>query len=128
MTDDGMPVSELGRHHDPDDRGFASDNYAGVHPEILEALSLANGGHVSSYGADEYTAAAGRVFQSHFGERAEVYFVFNGTGANVVSLQSMTERWDAVICADSAHINVDECGSPEKIAGLKLLAVPTTDG
>jgi threonine aldolase len=116
------------RHHDPAERGFASDNYAGVHPEILEALALANGGHLGAYGADPYTAAATEVVRSHFGAQAEVFFVFNGTGANVISLQAMTERWDAVICAESAHINVDECGAPEKIAGLKLLTVATPDG
>jgi threonine aldolase len=121
-------VDGLTRHHDPGERGFASDNFAGVHPEILTALAAANGGHVTSYGADPYTAAAHEVIRSHFGEQAQVFFVFNGTGANVVSLQSMTERWDAVICAESAHINVDECGAPEKIAGLKLLAIPTPDG
>lgn len=116
------------RRHDPTERGFASDNYAGVHPEILAALAAANGGHVSSYGADAYTAAATEVLRGHFGAQAEVFFVFNGTGANVISLQAMTERWDAVICAETAHINVDECGAPEKIAGLKLLSVATPDG
>jgi threonine aldolase len=121
-------VSAPTRHHDPTERGFASDNYAGVHPEILSALALANGGHVGSYGGDAYTAAASAALRSHFGAQAEVFFVFNGTGANVISLQAMTERWDAVICAESAHINVDECGAPEKIAGLKLLSVATPDG
>jgi threonine aldolase len=116
------------QHHEPSERGFASDNYAGVHPEILDALAVANGGHVTSYGADPYTAAATEVFRAHFGPQASVFFVFNGTGANVVSLQSMTQRWDAVICAETAHINTDECGAPEKIAGLKLLTVPTPDG
>lgn len=115
-------------HHDPSERGFASDNYAGVHPELLAAIARANGGHVTSYGADPYTAAAQEVFRFHFGEQAQVLFVFNGTGANVVSLQAMTQRWDAVICAETAHINTDECGAPEKIAGLKLLTVPTPDG
>ena len=117
-----------GQHHDPGRRGFASDNYAGVHAEILDALARANGGHVGSYGADPYTDAAIEVLRGHFGADAEVFFVFNGTGANVVSLQAMTKRWDAVICAESAHINVDECGAPEKIAGLKLLSVATPDG
>jgi threonine aldolase len=117
-----------GQHHDPARRGFASDNYAGVHPEILGALAVANGGHVGSYGADPYTSAAVEVLQGHFGADAEVFFVFNGTGANVVSLQAMTQRWDAVICAESAHINIDECGAAEKIAGLKLLSVATPEG
>jgi threonine aldolase len=116
------------RQHDPELRGFASDNYAGVHPQILDALALANGGHQVSYGEDAYTESLQQVFKHHFGPAAHAYPVFNGTGANVVALQSMTERWDAVICAESAHINVDECGAPEKVAGLKLLALPTPDG
>jgi threonine aldolase len=115
-------------HHDPTRRGFASDNYAGVHQEILAALAVANGGHVGSYGGDPYTAAAVEVLRGHFGADAEVYFVFNGTGSNVLSLQAMTKRWDAVICAESAHINIDECGAAEKIAGLKLLPAATPDG
>jgi threonine aldolase len=114
--------------HDPDARGFASDNYAGIHPEVLEAIARANGGHQVAYGADVYTQHLQSVFQQHFGADATAYPVFNGTGANVISLQAMTERWDAVICAESAHINVDECGAPERIGGLKLLAVPTPQG
>jgi threonine aldolase len=114
--------------HDPDARGFASDNYAGIHPEILEAITRANGGHQAAYGADVYTQHLQSIFQQHFGTDATTYPVFNGTGANVVSLQAMTERWDAVICAESAHINVDECGAPERVGGLKLLAIPTCQG
>ena len=114
--------------HDPDARGFASDNYAGIHPEILAAIARANGGHQVAYGADVYTRHLQGVFQQHFGADATAYPVFNGTGANVISLQAMTERWDAVICAESAHINVDECGAPERVGGLKLLAVPTPQG
>ena len=114
--------------HDPQARGFASDNYAGIHPEILEAIGRANGGHQVAYGGDVYTRQLQGVFQQHFGADASAYPVFNGTGANVVSLQAMTERWDAVICAESAHINVDECGAPERVGGLKLLAVPTPQG
>jgi threonine aldolase len=116
------------RRHDPESRGFASDNYAGVHPEILDAIAIANGGHQISYGEDAYTEHLQEVFRAHFGLSATAYPVFNGTGANVVSLQAMTERWESVICAESAHINVDECGAPEKIAGLKLLTVATPDG
>lgn len=114
--------------HDPEARGFASDNYAGIHPEILEAIGRANGGHQVAYGADVYTRHLQDVFQQHFGAAATSFPVFNGTGANVISLQAMTERWDAVICAESAHINVDECGAPERVGGLKLLAVPTAEG
>jgi threonine aldolase len=114
--------------HDPDYRGFASDNYAGVHPEILEAIALANGGHQVSYGEDAYTEHLQEVFRAHFGPEAEAFPVFNGTGANVIALQAMTDRWQSVICAETAHIHVDECGAPEKVAGLKLLPVPTPDG
>jgi threonine aldolase len=116
------------QRHDPESRGFASDNYAGVHPEILAAIARANGGHQTSYGEDDYTRAVQEVFKAHFGPQAEAFPVFNGTGANVTGLQAMTERWQSVVCAESAHINVDECGAPEKIAGLKLLPVPTPDG
>jgi threonine aldolase len=121
-------VTHLLPLHDPDARGFASDNYAGIHPEILQAIGRANGGHQVAYGADVYTGHLQGVFRQHFGAGAIAYPVFNGTGANVVSLQAMTERWDAVICAESAHINVDECGAPERVGGLKLLAVPTLEG
>lgn len=116
------------RRHDPRVRGFASDNYAGVHPEVLTALALANGGHQVAYGGDDYTVHLQEVFRRHFGPRAEAFPVFNGTGANVTALQAVTERWGAVICAESAHINVDECGAPERVGGLKLLTVPTEDG
>jgi threonine aldolase len=121
-------ATDAKRHHDPEVRGFASDNYAGVHPEILAAIALANGGHQTAYGGDDYTAHLLRVIRSHFGPRAEAFPVFNGTGANVVALQALTDRWGAVICADSAHIHVDECGAPERVGGLKLLTVPTEDG
>lgn len=123
MTD---PV--LSRLHDPARKGFASDNHAGVHPEVLQALATANGGHVGAYGADPYTEALQDVTRRHFGEQAVCHPLFNGTGANVVALAAMTDRWDAVICTATAHAHVDECGAPEKVAGVKLLAVPTPDG
>ncbi|MFD7922126.1 threonine aldolase family protein [Streptomyces sp. NPDC059740] len=126
--EEGGARTDVRRRHDPEERGFASDNYAGVHPEVLAALAVANGGHQSSYGADAYTARLQEVVRGHFGPTAEAYPVFNGTGANVVALQAVTERWGAVICAESAHINVDECGAPERVGGLKLLTVPTPDG
>ncbi|WP_419993254.1 threonine aldolase family protein [Streptomyces boninensis] len=116
------------QRHNPESRAFASDNYAGVHPEILAAIALANGGHQVSYGEDEYTEALQQIFRSHLGPYATAYPVLNGTGANVVALQAVTDRWGAVICADSAHIHVDECGAPERVGGLKLLTVPTPDG
>ena len=114
--------------HDPSVRGFNSDNCAGVHPEILAAISAANGGHQPSFGADVYTSHLQEVFRGHFGERAEAYPVFNGTGANVVGLRAMTELWSGVICADSSHANMDEGGAPERVGGLKLLPVATPDG
>ena len=116
------------RLHDPDARGFASDNYAGVHPEVLAAIAAANGGHQVAYGEDVYTARLQEVMATHFGARAQAFPMFNGTGANVVSLQSMLPRWGAVICAETAHIHADENGAPERIGGLKLLTVPTPDG
>ncbi|WP_406288568.1 threonine aldolase family protein [Embleya sp. NBC_00896] len=123
-----MPERPLTPRHDPNARGFASDNYAGIHPEVLAAIGTANGGHQVSYGEDVYTEHLTDVFRAHFGDRAQVFPVFNGTGANVVGLQAMTDRWESVICAETAHINVDECGAPEKVAGLKLLTVAAPDG
>ncbi|MFH5879498.1 threonine aldolase family protein [Arthrobacter sp. NA-172] len=117
-----------GRLHDPSIRGFASDNYSGVHPEILAALAAANGGHQVSYGEDQYTERLQEVMEQHFGEGIECFPVFNGTGANVLSLQSLLPRWGAVVCASTAHINMDENGAPERIGGIKLLHVPTPDG
>ncbi|GGV00587.1 threonine aldolase [Streptomyces litmocidini] len=122
------PRTDARRHHDPSVRGFASDNYAGAHPEVLAALALANGGHQVAYGEDQYTEHLQRIMHSHFGPTAEAFPVFNGTGANVTALQALTDRWGAVICAESAHINVDEGGAPERMGGLKLLTVPTPDG
>lgn len=120
-----MPISPL---HDPQWRSFASDNYAGVHPEALAAIAAANGGHQVAYGEDAYTERLREVIRTHFGAPAQTYPVFNGTGANVVGLTSLLPRWGAVITAESAHINTDEAGAPERVTGLKLLTVPTPDG
>lgn len=109
-------------------RDFASDNYAGVHPEIMHALVSANIDHQISYGEDEYTARLQQVAANNFGDHAKIYPVFNGTGANVTALQAMAPNRGAVICAQTAHIHVDEAGAPEHVAGLKLLPVPTPDG
>lgn len=109
-------------------RSFASDNNAGVHPEIIQAIANANQGHVIAYGDDQYTARATRQFQRLLGRDVAVYFVFGGTGANVLGLQAVTKSYHAVICAETAHINVDECGAPEKFTGCKLLSVSTPDG
>jgi len=109
-------------------RGLASDNFAGIHPDIVNAMVAANEGHAVAYGGDPHTAAALDCFREHFGEQIEVFFVFLGTAANVLSLQAATEPFQAVICADSAHIHVDECGAPERHTGCKLLTVPAPDG
>lgn len=116
------------RIHDPQWRGFASDNYSGVHPEVLLALADANEGHQVAYGEDDYTRALTAVVKEHFGDRAEVFPVFNGTGANVVALTSMMPRWGAVICSSLAHIHTDEGGAPERVSGLKLFTVPAETG
>ncbi|NKY38474.1 beta-eliminating lyase-related protein [Cellulomonas septica] len=116
------------RLHDADHRDFASDNYAGAHPEVLAALVDANGGHQTAYGADAYTARLQEVVGAHFGAGATAYPVFNGTGANVLSLQALLPRWGAVVCAETAHIQTDENGAPERVGGLKLLTVATPDG
>jgi len=108
-------------------RSFASDNNAGVHAQVLEALARANVGHVVGYGDDPYTARAVAKFREHLGD-VEVFFVFNGTGANVLSLQALTRSYQAVICTEAAHIYTDECGAPEKLTGCKLLPVATASG
>ena len=109
-------------------RSFASDNNAGVHPEIIEAVKAANEGHVLAYGGDPFTERAIKLFQKHFGRDIAVYFVFGGTGANVLGLKAITKSHQAIICADTAHPNTDECGAPEKYTGCKLLDLPTPDG
>jgi threonine aldolase len=107
--------------------GFASDNHAGVHPEVMAALAAANEGHAEAYGADPWTARAAQRFRDHFGPAARAFPVFNGTGANVLCLEALTQRWQAIVCARTAHLHVDECGAPER-AGRKLLVVDTPDG
>ena len=114
--------------HDRAARGFASDNYAGIHPEVLQAITEADQGHQGAYGGDAYTARLQQVMAEHFGEGVQAFPVFNGTGANVMGLQSMLPRWGAVIAASTAHIHVDEGGAPERMGGFKLLTVDTPDG
>jgi threonine aldolase len=109
-------------------RSFASDNNAGVHPEILRAVAEANRGHAVGYGDDPYTAAVVKQFKQQFGPDSEVFFVFNGTAANCLSLKALTNSYHAVICSEASHIYTDECGAPEKFTGCKLLPVPVTNG
>jgi threonine aldolase len=109
-------------------RSFASDNNAGIHPEVLRAISAANQGHVVGYGDDPYTQSAVRKFKQHFGPDIDVFMVFNGTAANCLSLAALGDSYHAVICSEAAHIYNDECGAPEKFTGCKLIPIPTTDG
>ena len=109
-------------------RGFASDNNAGVHPEVLDAIARANQGHVIAYGDDPYTQSAVKKFEEHFGSHIDVFFTFNGTGANVLGLQALNRPFHAVLCSDYAHIYTDECAAPEKHIGCKLIPLPHQDG
>jgi threonine aldolase len=109
-------------------RGFASDNSATIHPDVLDAITRVNVGHTFGYGHDDYSLTVERRVAECFGPDASAFFVFNGTGANVLSLRAACRRFEGVICAESAHLNVDECGAPEAMGGLKLLTVPGVDG
>ncbi len=109
-------------------RGFASDNNAGVHPEIMKAMTAVNDGHTIAYGDDPYTASALRKIKQVFGENVNPYFVFIGTAANVLGLDAMTKPYHSIICAETSHIHEDECGAPERWTGCKLLSVETSDG
>lgn len=108
--------------------GFASDNTAGGHPRILDAIVRANEGYCKPYGADEYSALAKDEFRKIFGPDSDVYFALNGTGANVLGLRSMLRPWQAVISADISHINTAESGAPEWGVGAKTLGLPSKDG
>lgn len=109
-------------------RGFGSDNHSGVSPEVIEAIAKANTEHALAYGDDEYTQRLEALVKATFGEQARIYLVFNGTGANVLSIDAMCRSHEAVVCAETAHINVDECGAPQRIVGCRLLTVDTPDG
>jgi threonine aldolase len=107
---------------------FASDNHAAAHPLALDAIAAVNSGHAGSYGADDVTARLEELFRRHFGDEARGFCVFNGTGANLVALDSLTGPQEAVICTETAHMHVDECGAPERLIGTKLLTVATAHG
>ena len=109
-------------------RNFASDNYAPAHPDVLAAIAEANSGPAKPYGADPWTARAEELLRAHLGEQAQSFLVFNGTGANVLCFRALCRPWESVVCAATAHVNVDEGGAPERIAGVKLHALPTPDG
>lgn len=109
-------------------RSFASDNNSGIHPNILEAIANANQEHAVGYGDDIYTEQLKSKFVELFGQDIAIALVFNGTGANIIGIQSATQSFNTVICAETAHINVDECGAPERMTGCKVIAIPTKDG
>lgn len=109
-------------------RGFASDNNAGIHPDIMKQLAAVNVGHTLGYGSDQYTARAKELFKEHLGNETEIFFVFTGTAANVLGLSGIVRSWNSVITAFTAHIEQDECGAPEKFTGCKVLSVDTPDG
>lgn len=109
-------------------RAFASDNYAGAHPEVLAAIAEANADHAVSYGADPWTAKATELIRGHFGADASPWLVFNGTAANVLSLGALTRSWECVVTPDTSHLHVDEAAAPERMAGVKLITVKTDDG
>ncbi len=109
-------------------KAFASDNYAAAHPDVLAAVAEANADHAAAYGADPWTARAEELLRGHFGEQACSFLVFNGSGANVLCFRAMCRPWESVVCAAGAHVNVDEGGASEQIAGIKLHAIETPDG
>jgi threonine aldolase len=109
-------------------RGFASDNNAGVHPDVLKEIISSNSGHVIGYGSDVYTEQATNIFKEQFGSSTETFFVFTGTAANVLGLSGIMKSWNSVITASTAHLEGDECGAPEKFIGCKVLVVDTPDG
>ena len=107
---------------------FGSDNHSGVHPDIMKAIDSVNSGYAVAYGDDEYTASAVNKFKEHFGNDIDVYFVGNGTAANILGLKSITDSFNSIFCAETAHMNVHECCGPEKFTGCKLTVIPTPDG
>jgi threonine aldolase len=109
-------------------RAFASDNYAGAHPEVLAAIAEANADHAVSYGADPWTARATELIRAEFGPTASPWLVFNGTAANVLSLGALTRTWECVVTPETSHLHVDEAAAPERMAGVKLLTLPTAEG
>ncbi len=109
-------------------KGFGSDNHAGVHPRIFEALQKSNVDHAPAYGTDEWSERAVAAFRSHFGPNAQIFFVFNGTAANILALKSLCQSFESILCSEVAHLNVDECGAPEYFLGAKLLTRPHRQG
>src|SRR5215467_9485921 len=108
-------------------KSFGSDNHTGAHPEVLSAITAANAGDAEPYGADDWTSRAANELSAAFGA-VGAYFVFTGGAANVLGISLLLRPFEAVICAESSHLHVDECGATERVLGNKLLTVPTPDG
>ena len=128
LPDTGTAAPPVDTSPEAHPRNFGSDNWAGVHPEVITAIAEANVGHTPGYGGDPWTQRFHDIMAHHFGPEAQAFPVFNGTGANVLALQSALPRWAAVITAASAHINYDETGAPEKVGGLKIVGAATENG
>ncbi len=108
--------------------GFASDNNAGIHPDIMKAIAEANSGHCIGYGDDTYTESTLQKMKEVFGPQSDTFFVLTGTAANVLGIRAFLKPYQSVLCASSSHLNVDECGAPENIAGCKLMEIPSENG
>ncbi len=108
-------------------KGFGSDNHSGVHPDLMKSLQLCNEGHMPSYGTDPISEKAISYFRKHFGQQSEVFFVFNGTACNVLSLQFLMRRHESVLCSINSHLHQDECAAPEFFAG-KLRTIAAVEG
>ncbi|NLZ72413.1 MAG: threonine aldolase, partial [Bacteroidales bacterium] len=109
-------------------RSLASDNNSGVHPLILKSIQEANMNHAYGYGDDSWTRDAVKKIRELFSEDCEPLFVFNGTGANIIALQLLSHSYNSILCPQTAHIYVDECGSPTKMTGAQITTIPTLDG
>lgn len=110
------------------DDEFGSDNHSGVHPDIIRSIESVNVGYSVAYGDDDHTKRAVEKVKEHFGRNIDVYFVGNGTAANILGLKIVTDSFNSIFCAETAHLNVHECCGPEKFTGCKLVIVPTSDG
>jgi threonine aldolase len=108
--------------------GFGSDNHSGVHPDIMKAIEFANKDYAIAYGNDKYTKRAVKKFKEHFGNKIDVFFVYNGTAANILGLKNVTNSFNSILCAETAHLNVHECCGPENFTGCKIVTIPASDG
>lgn len=109
-------------------KGFASDNNSGIHPEVIKKITEVNKGHCIGYGDDEYTIELTGLLKKHFGNETEPYLALTGTGANTLVIKSLLHSYQSVVCTETAHINVDECGAPEHFTGSKIIALPSNQG